>query len=806
MKISLKWLEKYIEVKDFIKNPALLAEALTDAGLEVESILKQSDALQDVVVGKIEKLIQHPDADRLTCCDVSVSDGETVKIVCGAKNHKEGDKVCVALVGAVLPGDFKIKKSKIRGQESFGMLCSKKELGFAEESKDGILILPKDARVGQEISEYLAKDDVVLEINVTPNRADCLSHLGLAREIGVLFKRPLHTNHEYAINTYKKSSELRSIKISLDDSEQCPRYMGCMVYNVKVGPSPQWLKDKLETLGLSSINNVVDITNYIMMDTGQPLHAFDADQIKGESLFIRRAVKGESFKSLDASEYKLKGEELVIADKSEVLALAGVVGGQNSGVSEKTTSVFLEAAYFTPETVRKTARSFGIDTDSAHRFSRGVDPSGTDKAMKQALFLLQDLSSGEVSTKVYEEYPSPVSKKEIFVSLDFLEKKTGLSLESKMIESIFDQLGFQMSNSDKKNEWSVVPSLFRHDVSIKEDLAEEVARLIGYNNIPEVLPAVVSPPQSKHGLYENCRSLKTQCVGLGFSEVIHHNFYATSDEKKWHSEIKKIEFFNRGGDVSITNPLSLDSSLMRASLIPQFVSNSLRNFRAGRFKGSIFEFGKSHSKVEEGFSEKNILSFGSWDKEQTQDEIHTSLISVVSKLFNLWGIKNFRFEPLDKNSESNVLHPKLTANIIAEGKTIGVLYALHPAVLKNLKLSVSFSGLELDLDLFLKGQPRPKKFKEFSRYPLVERDFSITLNEDFDYASIEKQVKKDAKNYFKSLSVVEEYRDSKIGENKVSLTLRGLFQAQDKTLGEEEVKVLHKNVLQGLRSFEEKGG
>jgi len=797
MKISLKWLGKYVEVKDFIKDPAPLAEALTDAGLEVESVLKESDNLQNVVVGKIEKLIQHPDADRLTCCDVSVSKDEILKIVCGAKNHKEGDKVCVARVGAVLPGDFKIKKSKIRGQESFGMLCSKKELGFAESSEDGILILSEDAKVGQEISAHLDKDDVVLEINVTPNRADCLSHLGLAREIGVLFKRPLLTNHEYAIKTYKKSSELRNIKVSLEDSEQCPRYMGCMVYNVKVGESPQWLKDKLETLGLSSINNVVDITNYIMMDTGQPLHAFDADQIKGERLFVRRATKDEDFKSLDATEYKLKGEELVIADKDEVLALAGVVGGHNSGVTDKTTSVFLEAAYFTPETVRKTARSFGIDTDSAHRFSRGVDSSGTDRAMKQALFLLQDLSSGDVSTQVFEEYPSPVSKKEISVSLDFLEKKTGLDLEPQKVESIFDQLSFKVSSSGKKGEWSVVPSLFRHDVAIKEDLAEEVARLVGYNNIPEILPAVISSPQSRLGLYENHRSLKTQCVGLGFSEVIHHNFYATADEKKWHAEIKKIEFFNRGGDVTITNPLSSDSSLMRASLVPQFVSNCLRNFRAGRFKGSIFEFGKSHSKTKEDFSETNILSLGSWDKELTQEEMLSSLMSVASKIFNLWGIKSFKFEPLSSSSDSNVLHPKLTANIIAEGKTIGVLYALHPAVLKNLKLSVSYSGLELDLDLLFKGQPRPKKFKEFSRYPLVERDFSITLSEDFDYSSIEKQ---------KSLSVVEEYRDSKIGENKVSLTLRGLFQAQDKTLGEEEVKDLHKNVLQGLRSFEEQGG
>ena len=782
MKISLKWLKDYVEVDDFLINPEPLAKALTSAGLEVEELVEESKNYDHVVVGFIEKLVPH--ADRLTYCDVRVSENEVLKIVCGAKNHKEGDKVCVAKVGAVLPGDFKIRKSKIRGLESCGMLCSKKELALGEEDK-GILILSKEAKVGESFARHFDKNDVVLEVNVTPNRADCLSHLGLAREVSVLFNRPLKKREIKRITKEQK----RAIQIDLKDPLQCPRYRACMIYDVKVKKSPAWLKKRLERVGLSSINNVVDITNYIMMDTGQPLHAFDSAVISGERVIIRKANKAESFKSLDGTEYKLTGGELVIADKDKVLALAGIVGGENSGVREGTKSVFLEAAYFTPESVRKTSRALGIDTDSAHRFSRGVDQFSTDKAMDYALFLLQD--TGDVSEKIYEAYPKPYRPVEISVTLDFLNKKLGLSLEAKKIEEIFSQLDFEVK-SVKEGEWRIKPKAFRHDIGIKEDLAEEVGRLLGYDQIPEILPAVVTQPQKKLPLYENFLKLKNHCVGLGFKEVIHHNFYGSHDEMQWHKEIKKNGLLSMGDEVRIKNPLSQESSLMRETLIPQFFSNCVKNQRLGRAEGRIFEFGKAHYKLSE-FKESHVLSLGLWSKSLTQGELHKELMGSLRKLLSLWSIKNFRF--IEKSLDSKVLHPKLTAILQLEGKKAGLIYAAHPYLVKQQKLAVHYSGLEIDLDILLKGQPRPRKFKEFSRQPIVERDFSFVIDESFDFVRIEKEVK--GLKHFKGLMLVDEYQDEKLGESKV--LLRASFQAQDKTLSEDEIKELHANVLEKFK-------
>jgi phenylalanyl-tRNA synthetase beta chain len=798
MKLSVKWLKDFVEVDDFLKDPAPLAKALTDAGLEVEEIVQESQNFNEVVVGKIEKLGRHPDADRLTYCDVRVSEDEILKIVCGAKNHKEGDKVCVAKVGAVLPGDFKIKKSKIRGVESFGMLCSKKELGLGEENatEDGILILPEDAPIGEDFSVYYGKDDVVLEINVTPNRADCLSHLGLAREVCVLFNRPLKKRD---LTDLKKHKEERAIKIDLKEPDQCPRYLGCMVYDVQVKESPEWMVKRLESVGLSSINNIVDITNYVMMDSGQPLHAFDSEIISGNSVIIRKAQVGEAFKSLDGSEFKLSGDELVIADKDKCLALAGVVGGVNSGVSSKTSSIFLEAAYFTPETVRKTSRALGVDTDSAHRFSRGVDQSQTNRAMDMALSLLQDLAEGRVSEKVYETYPKPYKPAEIPVTLTFLSEKLGVNLQAKQVDEIFKQLGFEVSSTSEGDEWVVKPNAYRHDIRIKEDLAEEVGRLIGYDKIPETLPSVASAPQKRIGLFENFSKLKEHCVGLGFFEVIHHNFYGSVDEMNWHGYLKEDGLLKEGDSVKIKNPLSSETSLMRESLIPQFISNCIRNYRLGQYEGQIFEFGKTHYKVNGEFKESHVLSLGLWSKSLNQANTHKKLIGILEELFSLWNIKSYRLS--ERPTKSATIHPKLSADIVAEGKEIGLLYAPHPSVYKEQKLQVQFSGLEIDLDLLLKGQPRPKKFKDFSRQPVVERDFSFVIDESFDFSKIEKQIKGVSKDYFKDLSVVDEYRDEKLGEDKLSLTVRARFQAQDKTLGEEEVKTLHSKILDKLKTL-----
>ena len=377
MKISLNWLSDYIDLKDYLGNVDELAKILTAAGLEVEEIEDPSKHWGSVVIGKIEKKDKHPDADKLTVCQVDVG-GKVEQIVCGAKNHNAGDFVVVATPGAVLPGDFKIKKSKIRGVESNGMLCSETELGLSDEA-DGIMILKDNPKTGTAFADYTDQGAIVFELNVTPNRADCLSHLGLARELATLLDRKIK---KPAADIKEGGSEIsKDIKVELKDSKGCPRYCGRMIKGVKVGPSPGWLKSRIESVGLNSINNIVDVTNYVLFEYGQPLHAFDYSEIKKQTITIQKAKAGEKFTTLDSTEIELSSDDLLIRDGERAVALAGVVGGLNSGVTEKTTDIFLESAFFAAEGVRKTSRAHGIETDSCYRFSRGVDPQETLNAM-----------------------------------------------------------------------------------------------------------------------------------------------------------------------------------------------------------------------------------------------------------------------------------------------------------------------------------------------------------------------------------------------------------------------------------------
>ncbi|MCE3010898.1 MAG: phenylalanine--tRNA ligase subunit beta, partial [Proteobacteria bacterium] len=374
MKISLKWLNEFVDVQDYLKKPEALADLLTRAGLEVEEISNRAKDLDHVVSALILEKGKHPNADKLSLCQVTTGEGVVHQIVCGAQNHKQGDRVVLALPGAVLPGNFKIAQAQVRGVDSGGMLCSLKELGLAKES-EGIVILPVDAPLGKPIAEVLGVDDVTFELKVTPNRADCLSHYGLAREVSCLLGRGLKPLIAKPALTAGQTSD--QIQVDLRATDLCPRYTGRFISKVKVGPSPAWLKARLESVGLNSINNIVDVTNYVMMELGQPLHAFDVAQIQGKKIIVDRPVAGEKFMTLDGTELKLKGDELMIQDTEKSLCIGGVIGGKNSGVSEGTQTLFLEAAYFSPSSVRKSSRSHGLNTDSGYRFSRGVDPNNT---------------------------------------------------------------------------------------------------------------------------------------------------------------------------------------------------------------------------------------------------------------------------------------------------------------------------------------------------------------------------------------------------------------------------------------------
>ncbi|RYZ70500.1 MAG: phenylalanine--tRNA ligase subunit beta, partial [Proteobacteria bacterium] len=497
MKISLRWLSDYIDINDYFAKPQDLAALLTSAGLEVESIENLAKNFEHVVVGNILKKETHPGADRLTVCQVSTGEGKVHQIVCGAKNHSAGDNVVVALPGAVLPGNFAIKHSKIRGVESGGMLCSETELGMKAEN-DGILLLPKDAPVGQSFAKYMGYDDILLELKVTPNRADCLSHFGLAREVATLLGREVKFPIESLVEDGGSTRD--QIKLDLKASDMCPRYMGRGIAKLKVGPSPTWLKKRLESVGVNSINNVVDCTNFVMLELGQPLHAFDATKIAGRQIIVDRAVAGEKFTTLDGTELTLGGEELTIRDAEKAVVLAGIIGGKNSGVDESTTEIFIEAAYFTPAAVRKTARKFGIETDSSYRYTRGTNPEAVPLALNRAAQLIKQVAGGNVMGSAYDLYPNAIKREPIAITLQTLSDRLGIKVNSDEFVMWMQRLGCETKATHGVGEpphghaWSVLPPLFRWDLTVDVDIVEEFARLHGYQHIPETIPALSSAP------------------------------------------------------------------------------------------------------------------------------------------------------------------------------------------------------------------------------------------------------------------------------------------------------------------------
>lgn len=797
MKLSLKWLSDHVEVQDFFADPELLGDKLTAVGLELEGIERADKGLEKVVVGQITKLGKHPDADKLTYCDVSIGD-ESLKIVCGAKNHKEGDKVAVAVVGAVLPGNFKIKKSKIRGVESFGMLCSGSELGLSEES-EGILILDKDAIVGSKFSEVYELDDVILEINVTPNRADCLSHLGLAREVSSIFDRPLK---ERKLSPLKEYSGEEKYSIDLEDTENCPRYMGRAMYGVQVKESPDWLKKRLESVGLNPINNVVDVTNYIMMDSGQPLHAFDLDKLNDSKILISPSKDGESFETLDGTLLKLSGEELTIRDGKGPVALAGVIGGKNSGVSENTRNILVEAAHFKPASVRKTSRRYGVETDSSYRFTRGTDENRVPTCLDEALSLLNDLAGGEVGRSLTDAYPAPSLRPSIDITKDQIVTRLGYEISTDEINKIFKTLRLKV-NENSQEVWSVESPSYRWDISIKEDLIEEIGRIKGYDEIPEILPSVAAAPQALDSEYEKKIKVTHQMSSLGFNEAVHYNFYSSKQESSWGEEILN---WSKGADekklVGIQNPLSEDMAQMRFSCVPQFYSNYVRNFRMGNKTGQIFELGKSHYNQEAGFKENNLLSIALWNGEKNSsiEDVLRQFIGVVEAFFFNWKVSNWKFD-MGKDLPS-LFHPSYSGRVIVEGKDIGFFYALHPRVGQDDKVSGNFLGIEIDLDAFFIGKPRLPKFKSFSRFPQVERDFSAILKKDFIYQDVVKKLKKSAGRFFKGIELHEVYQGEKIPEGKVSVTFRVKLQSSEGTLDEANLTKVQEVILKDLKSLE----
>ncbi len=803
MKISLKWLSDYINISEYFANPQELANKLTAGGLEVEAIHNLAKQFENVVVGHILEKGQHPNADRLSLCQVTTGEGRLHQIVCGAQNHKQDDRVVVALPGAVLPGDFQIKKSKIRGVESGGMLCSEKELGLPESGVDGIVILPRDAKIGQPFAEYMGFDDIVFELKVTPNRADCLSHLGLAREIATLLKREVKTPSE-KLKTGTNAST-KSIALEVKDTDLCPRYTGRVVKGVKVGPSPNWLKKRLESVGMNSINNVVDVTNYVMMELGQPLHAFDTSMLKGKKIVVAKATAGEKFVALDDKEIKLKGEELTIRDGEGAVALAGVIGGKNSGINESTTEVFIESAYFAPSHVRKVSRSFAIDTDSGYRFSRGVNPEMAPVARDRAAQLIQEVAGGEIASDSYDIYPKPFERGEIKITLETLTQRLGYEVKSAEFEEWMKLLGCTV-NQAGAGAWSIQPPLSRVDLSMDMDLVEEFARLHGYQHIPETLKPSDVAPSNHAPEYLLNQKIRRVFVAEGFSQAINYAFIGNKYQSEVLGDVERFKYFGLRSvaqAIPLLNPLNEELGVMRTALTPGLLKNVLHNARFGVTAGQLFEIGFAHFKSDDGsYGQEARLALalwgapsGLWQKQAQAPAVFRLKAHLEAALSKLGFAKWTWTQSKDSKNIPEFLHPGQTATLTIEGKPVGFVGTLHPSLSGEWKMRDECAIAELNLERLSSTLARSPKFKQISKQPAVDRDLAFVMPKDLASSAVEEVIRKTGGPLLKELFVFDVFEGGQLQPSQRSVAYRLIFQDANATLEDAQVNTLKDQIV-----------
>ena len=810
MKISLKWLNDFVDVSEFTVNPQALADILTKAGLEVEEIKTPAKDYAHVVIGHIVSKEKHPNADKLSLCMVDISevkdgpDRQVVQIVCGAQNHKAGDKVIAALVGAVLPGNFVIKKSKIRDVESNGMLCSYKELGLPETS-DGIAILDAKAKVGQSFAEYRGFDDITFELKVTPNRADCLSHFGLARELGCLLNKPV--KQPEVLTKFAMASTKQQIKLEVLNKDLCPRYCGRYIAGVKIGPSPAWLKNRLEAIGMNSINNVVDVTNYVMLEMGQPLHAFDADLIAGSLISVRSATNHEKFVTLKEQELILNGDELVICDAEKPVALAGVIGGMNSGVSADTLNIFLESASFNAMSVRKSSRTHGVETDSAYRFSRGVDSSSTATIMDRACLLILQVAGGEAYVEAYDVNSSPLSKNPIAISIQTVSDRLGYEADEKLFLAYMKGLQIKVEpvngtvgGRSSTGQYIMTPPLFRFDLERDMDLVEEYARLHGYEHIQEKIPAFNVEPAAHNTEYMLNQRVSQFIRGEGFNQAFNYAFTSDSAESGFVADISKLKTHGLSIDefaVKIKNPLSEELNVMRRTLAFGLYKNALENVRAGNQNGSLFEIGPVFSKTPAAYKESNRAALISWGEPvgifaNAAPSVY-GIKAAIEKLFQSLQISSYSF--LQTAEAPAFLHLGQWAQIIVEGQAVGYLGSVHPMYLDSEKIRFGMAIAELDLQQVLKGQPRPAKFKSLSKLQPALRDFAFVMDSGRAIGDLLKEAKKACGSVLKDVTVFDIYEGEKLPVGQKSVALRASFQATDTAFTEIELVELSQKLI-----------
>ncbi|QPG62690.1 phenylalanine--tRNA ligase subunit beta [Pseudomonas sp. BIGb0427] len=781
MKFSEKWLRGWVNPQ--VSRDDLVAR-LSMAGLEVDSVTPAAGQFSGIIVGEVLSTEQHPDADKLRVCQVS-NGSETFQVVCGAPNVRPGLKIPFAMIGAELPGDFKIKKAKLRGVESNGMLCSAAELQISEEN-DGLLELAADAPVGTDIRVYLDLDDASIEIGLTPNRGDCLSLAGLARDVGALYDVPVTRPQVPAVAA--THDEVRPVEVLAPAA--CPRYLGRVIRNVDLTkPTPLWMVERLRRSDLRSIDAAVDITNYVMLELGQPMHAFDLAEING-GIRVRMAEEGEKLVLLDGQEVTLRPDTLVIADHSRALAIAGVMGGEHSGVAAGTRDIFLESAFFEPISVAGKARSYGLHTDASHRYERGVDSQLAREAIERATGLLLEIVGGEagpvidVTSEAHLPKVAPVT-----LRAERLTQMLGMEMASAEVEQLLNGLGLKTTAGE--GQWQVEVPSHRFDISLEVDLIEELARLYGYNRLPVRYPQARLAPQAKAEARGELPALRRLLVARGYQEAITYSFI----------DPKLFELFSPGVEpLLLANPISNDMAAMRASLWPGLVKSLQHNLNRQQDRVRMFESGLRFVGQLGDLKQQPMLAgvvCGSrlpegWANGRDSIDFFDVKADVEAVLGFSGSLAEFTFVA----GKHPALHPGQTARIERDGREVGYLGAIHPELAKTLGLDRPVYVFELVLGEVAEG--RLPKFSELSKFPEVRRDLALVAGRDVASSSVLEVIRDNAGEWLTDLRLFDVYQGKGIDPDRKSLAVGLTWQHPSRTLNDEEVNTATQNILTSL--------
>jgi len=799
MKVSLNWLKDYVDIE---VSPDELGQLLTMTGLEVEGIEEVGQSLEDIVVAKILTIEPHPKADRLSICQLDIG-RERLQVVCGAPNLEEGYLVPLALPDVKLPDETVIKESRIKGENSKGMLLAEDEMGLTDDHT-GIMTLPPDLAPGISLPSALPLSDWVLDIDITPNRPDCTSVIGVAREIAAITGKSLKKPELGIKESGPPIEELSSVTII--DPTGCPRYVAGIIQDIELGSSPFWMRYRLYLSGIRAINNIVDVTNYVMLEMGQPLHAFDYNRLRENRIVVRRAEKGEHFTTLDGVGHNLNTETLMICDGERAVALAGIMGGLNSEIFAGTKDVLLESAFFDPVTIRKGSKTLGISTEASYRFERGIDIEGVTVAIARAVSLISNLAGGNIAAGFIDNYPNTYTSPVIDLRVDKANHLLGITLTRDIISGYLKALEMDVQDINE-NKLRVKPPSFRVDITREVDLIEEVARLSGFDKIPVIYPSVRPSEKGESAELVLRDKMRSIIIGLGFTEIITYSFISPdSTDILGADEESHLRSF-----VKIVNPLTVDQSVMRTSLIPGLMSAVKTNILRDEKDLRLFEWGKVFikSEGEQLPVEKNFLAAimtgqyhqKTWYSDQRYVDFYDIKGAVEAVLKGL-GLKGFLFQ---KKISFPGYDPELSSGIYCSGSLIGQVGRVFPGVMEEHDLKTEDAYLfELDIEALLKYLSKPRKFQPFAKFPAVYRDISITVKRELKSAKITEIIKQEGAGLVESVQIFDLYEGEKIDPSQKAIGFRICYRSKHDTLDGGEINQLHESIIDKIR--QETGG